>query len=364
MPVLLPSSLLSNLSNHHAPTDLLALSTRALNSTEDALQVVCAWPVSGQYGIGSRILYYVLVAASVFGRRQNWLRGPCLVAALIFPAVAALHGIVLAATHVQGAIDMDIYGAFQFCSIGILAAPATARLSSTYFNEPGRNSIFLWTGLVLAGLLSLTVEFYRSEASPCERIGDSVNYTLNSFLTDDQSAYPELSPCLPRCSVDDGPFSPMRQGSAKDIYIIPAPTRLTFGTCTLLAAACCIPALLSLAFIWIKIIETNWSTMTRFSGGGEDDTGSKQEQPALDTPIEGTNITVGGIRSVNSLVKKLLGAVEIPVFGGAVIAILALGEMNFFTAQISYQTEPIASVGQWAPIAGTTIAALGSLYLL
>lgn len=46
---------------------------------------------------------------------------------------------------------MDIYGALQFCSVGILAGPVTARLSQTYFNEPGRNIIFLWTVLLLAG---------------------------------------------------------------------------------------------------------------------------------------------------------------------------------------------------------------------
>ena len=50
-----------------------------------------------------------------------------------------------------GAVDMDVYGAFQLCSIGILAGPVTVRLSKTYFNDPGRNAIFLWTGLVLAG---------------------------------------------------------------------------------------------------------------------------------------------------------------------------------------------------------------------
>ena len=48
---------------------------------------------------------------------------------------------------------MDVYGAFQLCSIGILAAPLTVKLSRTYFNDPGRNTIFLWTVLVLAGEL-------------------------------------------------------------------------------------------------------------------------------------------------------------------------------------------------------------------
>jgi hypothetical protein len=46
---------------------------------------------------------------------------------------------------------MDVYGAFQLCSIGILAAPVTVRLSRTYFFDPGRNIIFVWTILILAG---------------------------------------------------------------------------------------------------------------------------------------------------------------------------------------------------------------------
>jgi len=51
----------------------------------------------------------------------------------------------------SGAVDLDIYGAFQACCIGILAAPITVKLSKTYFNDPGRNTIFLWTILILAG---------------------------------------------------------------------------------------------------------------------------------------------------------------------------------------------------------------------
>lgn len=94
------------------------------NSTINALQVVCAWPVSGQYGPGSRVLYvlsskhfkrpclticsfassryYALVAACVIARKADWLRNACLAGALLFPAVAALHGVVLAAMHVNG----------------------------------------------------------------------------------------------------------------------------------------------------------------------------------------------------------------------------------------------------------------------
>ena len=116
--------------------------------------------------------YYALVIACLLARKAEWLRNACLAAALLFPAVAALHGIVLASVHIDGklvprygcltiipianlptpgAVDMDIYGAFQLCSIGVLAAPVTVRLSRTYFYDPGRNIIFIWTVLLLSG---------------------------------------------------------------------------------------------------------------------------------------------------------------------------------------------------------------------
>lgn len=154
---------------------------------------MCAWPVSGQYGPGSRVLSVApppsplphsstpdpnlnpstLLTTQILcphiglcvARKAECLRNACLAAALLFPAVAAVHGIVLAAGHVNGksryrlctsltssgAVDMDVFGAFQLCSIGILAAPATVRVSRTYFYDPGRNAIFLWTGLLLVG---------------------------------------------------------------------------------------------------------------------------------------------------------------------------------------------------------------------
>ena len=69
---------------------------------------------------------------------------------------------------------MDIYGAFQLCALGILAAPLTARISGTYFNNPGRNLIFLWFGLILGGLLSLTVEFLRTKTHECSHTDSGI----------------------------------------------------------------------------------------------------------------------------------------------------------------------------------------------
>ncbi|ODH45499.1 hypothetical protein GX48_08423, partial [Paracoccidioides brasiliensis] len=324
-----------------------ATNSVSTNATSAALQVICAWPVSGQYGPGTRVLYYVLIAACVFARKTDWLRNACLAAVLLFPAVAALHGIVLAALNFQGAVDMDIFGAFQLCAIGILTAPVAVRVSRTYFNDPGRNLISLWTLLVLAGLLSLAVEFFRIQPRSCpfDEFGRPIPSNPRKF--------PYGTRCGLTCSEEKGPFSPMRGGSASNIYVIPAPDRITFGTATLMAAACCIPAVLSLISMWSKILEAN--RKKRFGG----------ENEQVDMPIEGTNgATIKRMNSVNSLIRLFLSVVEIPVFGAAVLGILILGEMNFFSPQVVYQTEPVASIGQWAPIVGAGLAVLGSLYLV
>ncbi|OBT60549.1 hypothetical protein VE03_10167 [Pseudogymnoascus sp. 23342-1-I1] len=326
---------------------LVIRNTTAVNATADPyLQVICAWPVSGQYGIGSRILYYVLVFACVFARNVKWLRKACLAATLLFPAVAALHGIVLAAVPTGGGIDMDVFGAFQLCSIGILAAPVTVKVSGTYFNDPGRNAIFVWTGLILSGLLSLTVQFFRLSTTDCiqDELGNAVSPKASEFNYN--------TTCGLVCDPEKGPFSPMRGGSANDIYVIPAPNILTFGMGTLMSAACCIPAILSLISMWYKILEIKWKA--RFGDAEEED-----------KVIDGTNgATNAAMMGVKNQIRKFLLVVEIPVFGAAVLAILIIGERNFFSEPVRYQTEPMASIGQWAPIAGTVLGVLGSLYLL
>jgi hypothetical protein len=254
--------------------------------------------------------------------------------------------------HNAHAVDMDVYGAFQLCAIGVLTAPPTVRLSKTYWNQvQGRNVIFIWTGLILAGrlfpsfdkrvantdkgLLSLTVEFYRTTSSPCKGLapGDKFPYGMDNA-------------CGLICSVSDGPRSSMRQGSANNIYVIPIPRKITFGMGTLFAAACCVPALLSLVSIYNKIVQTNKKKQHQDHG---------KDEIAEDDPER--------IDRTNKLIRGLLSVVEIPVFSGAVLALVILGELNFWDTQVYFMTERIAAIGQWAPIAGTGLAVVGALLL-
>jgi hypothetical protein len=99
----------------------------------------------------------------------------------------------------------------------------------------------------------------------------------------------------------------------------------------LLAAACCIPAIVSLLYLWSLILQEMWKA--RFDGNSSD------------KPIEGTKATVGMMRDINDLVRTVLSTVEVPVFAAAVLAIGILGEKNFFSAPVDYGTERISSIG-------------------
>lgn len=189
--------------------------------------------------------------------------------------------------------------------------------------------------LLHKGLLSLTVEFFRLQTSNCtpDQSGSPISL--------DPGKFPYGITCGLTCSVDNGPFSPMRGGSANNIYVIPAPDRLTFNMATLLAAACCIPAILSLITTWNKILEINWKK--RF--------GKRDKEKRMDEPIEGTNgATIEKMKGINDLIKLFLSAVEVPVFGSAVLAIVVIGEWNFSSTQVHYQTEPIAAIGRYSPL--------------
>ena len=151
--------------------------------------------------------------------------------------------------------------------------------------------------------------------------------------------YSENTTCGLTCSPDVGPFSPMRGGAANNIYVIPVPDTLTFGTGTLLAAACCIHAILWLLSMLDKILEINWKS--RF--------GLTDDELRINAPIEGTNgATIGKMRKVNETIRFFMGVAAVPVFTGAALGVLLVGEINFYSRPVRYQIEPMANAGMCA----------------
>ena len=170
--------------------------------------------------------------------------------------------------------------------------------------------------------MSLTVEFYRADPTTC-----SGNETF------------EYGPNIVRCGLDcSRAQSPLRTGSVDDIFIIPEPKVLTFGTATLLTAALCVHAILWLLSMLDKILEESSSKYRR----GIRDHGDGND------PIEGTNgATRSGMERINEMVKRCVSVAVVPIFMAAGLAILIVGERNFFSKQVSYRTEPIESIGMY-----------------
>jgi hypothetical protein len=175
----------------------------------------------------------------------------------------------------------------------------------------------------------MTIEFYRIETHDCtsDASGNPVSNIASDFN------YIDGNNCGLICSTQDGPTSPMRGGSADNIYVIPAPHTLTFSAATLLAAACCVHAVLCLVSMWDRVLEINWRR--RFGRQEEDDAAS-----------EDGGANKGVMKKVNDTIGFFLKILAVPVFGGAGLAILIVGEINFFSPQVDYQTEPMANIGE------------------
>jgi len=200
-------------------------------------------------------------------------------------------------------------------------------------NYHGRLKYLAYNEFYSKGLLSLTVEFFRTTTSSCTKddSGNPISPTEDGF------------PYNITCGFDlsNISYSPLRGGEANNIYVIPAPDRLTFGTATIIAAACCIPATLSLVSMLSKILDINWHQ--RFV--------NREEDNELDQSIEGLNSsTLQKLDGVNNLIRILLNVIEVPIFGSAILIILIIGEMNFSSPQVSYLTAPISSFGKCSPL--------------
>lgn len=118
----------------------------------------------------------------------------------------------------------------------------------------------------------------------------------------------------------------------------------------LLSAGCCIPAVLLLLSMWIKILENNRK--------GKDTSPERPETSGVadndDLPSSATNDVDTEETTAERRHRAIIGAIsrygEVLMLGAAAAAVLALliaGERNLFSHQLRYQTEPIANIGTY-----------------
>jgi hypothetical protein len=163
---------------------------------------------------------------------------------------------------------------------------------------------------------------------------------------------------------------------------------MTFDTATLLCAACCIPAILSLLSVWQKIMHLTWIKRWRHrkDAVGTDGEGTGPGgQPELTDEEQHEQESREDERWMDKKIRLVLGLVERIVFLVCILAIVVLGELNFWSKQMRYGVEPMTAIGrcyvrypllesrpdnlpslqgQWGPIAGAVLAVLGPLFTM
>ncbi len=167
---------------------------------------------------------------------------------------------------------------------------------------------------------TLTVQFYRSTPVPCHSNSAGVH------ISSDPAQFPYGQQCGLRCSATGYPHSPLRGGSANNIYVIPAPTKLDFNTATLLSAACCIPTVLLLINLWLKILESNARKAQHDDAGSIASTIVSEHAVVSETSsCSASHVEVidneatirnARARNIGPFLKKYL---ELPFFAGAIL---------------------------------------------
>lgn len=200
-----------------------------------------------------------------------------------------------------------------------------------FFSAVSNCSIWLANRLVMkpffTGLPCLLTEFLRAQPSSCKQDESEPPISL------DPTKFTYNTTCSLTCSVEKGPFSPLREGSGNNIYVIPAPDKLSFGTATFFAAAGCVQVVLSLIVMWGRQLEFNW---VQLYGSTE---GSK---------VDGEIAKTRKYWCTKELHRMYIGikAISVPLFIAELLAFIVIGERNLFSSQLRYQTDPIASIGK------------------
>jgi len=88
--------------------------TGYLDDSYSDFNVNCAWPISGQYCLLNRILFYVLLVFAVLMRRSPWLVAGALASALSYSGTAAIHALMRAFSKSPHGTSRNALQAIEF----------------------------------------------------------------------------------------------------------------------------------------------------------------------------------------------------------------------------------------------------------
>ena len=118
-------------------------------------EILCLYPVSGQFTGLQRILYYLLMLFSIATRSHQWLVVGSLVAAMTYSGVAAIYGMAAAAQRTPRVFERDSGVVWNILTTSILLAIPLLNWSSTIRRLHARTIMIYWVVLIFIGACSI-----------------------------------------------------------------------------------------------------------------------------------------------------------------------------------------------------------------
>ncbi|KFX87124.1 hypothetical protein V490_08523 [Pseudogymnoascus sp. VKM F-3557] len=144
-----------------------AFLTRALSEDTPIDQIVsCVYPMSGQYELLPRLLFYASLVFASTMRSSGWFANIFLGLAMSYSTTAFVHIIVIYATHGwrPPILDLDVYGIFLVATAGASMYPALIGLRQSRWKGRAVHDVigywwcimFLLSGLAMALIISVS----------------------------------------------------------------------------------------------------------------------------------------------------------------------------------------------------------------
>ncbi|KAI9802087.1 MAG: hypothetical protein M1833_002008 [Piccolia ochrophora] len=221
--------------------------------------VLCVYPLNGQYGVLPRTLYYSLLAFALIFRSHKWITAGCLAAAFTYSGTAAIHAFSLSVRYdykpYSGSVhdptmpanelgDLDMNAIWLILSSGCIMLTPLLNWSTTIRREiKNMRAIMIWWGfLVFAGLVCAMVATYTEHhpymvqaLATCFE-GDGSNPKCNAAEAQDQTLvyrppkeFWQECNCVDTCSQVSG-NAPFRTGTNLTPFISPTKAMEITGT--------------------------------------------------------------------------------------------------------------------------------------
>ena len=139
----------------------------------------CAYPISGQYDFLARLLFYVLLIASLVLRHHLWLSTAALGTAMTYGGVSALHALALIARFgysddqlgpdtpltdaIKKAGDVDLAGIYPVLAAGCLMLTPILNFSKTVRDHNGRAVVLVWGMLMFTALIATLAKIWNNQ---------------------------------------------------------------------------------------------------------------------------------------------------------------------------------------------------------